>query len=57
MTMFLWNPTVSKAPIVRMTGHQKGINFVTFSPDGRLIASASFDKVPCFQTVEYLRCC
>ncbi len=27
-----------------MTGHQQPINEVLFSPDGRLIASASFDK-------------
>lgn len=30
--------------IERMTGHQQLINCVQFSPDGRLIASASFDK-------------
>lgn len=28
----------------RMTGHQQLINDVKFSPDGRMIASASFDK-------------
>lgn len=28
----------------RMTGHQQLINDVKFSPDGRIIASASFDK-------------
>lgn len=33
-----------KKPITRMTGHQKGVNFVLYSPDGRLIVSASFDK-------------
>jgi FOG: WD40 repeat len=27
-----------------MTGHQQLINCVEFSPDGRIIASASFDK-------------
>ena len=27
-----------------MTGHQALINQVSFSPDGRLIASAAFDK-------------
>lgn len=30
--------------IARMTGHQQLINDVKFSPDGRIIASASFDK-------------
>jgi ribosome assembly protein 4 len=28
----------------RLTGHQKLVNCVRFSPDGRFIASASFDK-------------
>lgn len=43
-TMFLWEPTRNKKPIMRLTGHQQLINVVSFSPDGRLIASASFDK-------------
>ncbi len=43
-TMILWNPEVDRKPICRMTGHQQLINDVKFSPDGRLIASASFDK-------------
>lgn len=43
-TMFLWNPEVDKKNICRMTGHQQLINDVRFSPDARLIASASFDK-------------
>jgi ribosome assembly protein 4 len=43
-TMFLWNPGESKKPVARMTGHQQLINEVLFSPDGRIIASASFDK-------------
>ena len=30
--------------IARMTGHQQLVNDVKFSPDSRLIASASFDK-------------
>lgn len=43
-TLFLWNPEVDRKPTCRMTGHQQLINDVKFSPDGRLIASASFDK-------------
>ncbi|XP_015597269.1 notchless protein homolog 1 [Cephus cinctus] len=43
-TLFLWNPEKEKKPIARMTGHQQLINDVKFSPDGRMIASASFDK-------------
>ncbi|XP_041350278.1 notchless protein homolog 1-like isoform X2 [Gigantopelta aegis] len=43
-TLFLWKPEEDKKPICRMTGHQQLINEVRFSPDTRLIASASFDK-------------
>jgi ribosome assembly protein 4 len=43
-TLCLWDPTCNKKPLIRMTGHQQPINIVSFSPDGRLIASASFDK-------------
>mmetsp|Transcript_42325 Transcript_42325/g.133348 ORF Transcript_42325/g.133348 Transcript_42325/m.133348 type:complete len:178 (+) Transcript_42325:1-534(+) len=43
-TMYLWEPAVGKKPICRMTGHVQPINHVSFSPNGRLIASASFDK-------------
>ncbi|XP_024372534.1 notchless protein homolog [Physcomitrium patens] len=43
-TMFLWEPGTSKQPKARMTGHQQLVNHVYFSPDGRWIASASFDK-------------
>lgn len=43
-TLFLWNPESDKKHIARMTGHQQLVNDVKFSPDSRLIASASFDK-------------
>ncbi|XP_078278153.1 notchless protein homolog 1 [Rhinoraja longicauda] len=43
-TLFLWRPAEDKKPLARMTGHQALINEVCFSPDTRLIASASFDK-------------
>lgn len=43
-TMFLWNPEVDKKNVARLTGHQQLINDVKFSPDTRIIASASFDK-------------
>lgn len=43
-TMYLWEPEKSTKPIARLMGHQKGVNHVSFSPDGRLIASASFDN-------------
>lgn len=43
-TLYLWEPAASKKPLLRMTGHQQPVNIVSFSPDGRLIASASFDK-------------
>ncbi|KAF3191471.1 hypothetical protein TWF106_010878 [Orbilia oligospora] len=43
-TMYLWEPSKDTKPIKRLLGHQKLVNHVTFSPDGRLIASASFDN-------------
>lgn len=56
-TMFLWQPAEDKKPIARMTGHQQLINQVAFSPDTRMIASASFDKsvkLWCGRTGKYL---
>ncbi|KAK9467637.1 quinon protein alcohol dehydrogenase-like superfamily [Lipomyces arxii] len=55
MTMYLWNPfpsgivdrsaaTVNAKPVARMVGHQKAINHVAFSADGRILASCSFDN-------------
>lgn len=43
-TMYLWEPSKSSKPITRMTGHQKLVNHVSFSPDGRYIVSSSFDN-------------
>lgn len=43
-TMYLWEPLKSSKPICRMTGHQKLVNHVSFSPDGRHITSSSFDN-------------
>ncbi|XP_076663774.1 notchless protein homolog 1 [Andrena cerasifolii] len=43
-TLYLWKPEKEKKSIARMTGHQQLINDVKFSPNGRVIASASFDK-------------
>ena len=37
-TCYLWDPSKSKTPITRLTGHQKGVNYVSYSPDGRTIA-------------------
>lgn len=44
MTCYLWQPLSSKKPMTRMTGHQGPVNYVSYSPDARFIASASFDK-------------
>ena len=43
--MYLWDPAKTTKPIARLTGHQKLVNHVSFSPDGRVIASASFDNI------------
>ncbi|KAL6070688.1 NLE domain-containing protein [Balamuthia mandrillaris] len=43
-TLFLWQPGRSKEPLIRLTGHQQQVNLAAFSPDGRVLASAAFDK-------------
>ena len=43
-TLYLWTPATSKTPVARLTGHVQPVNHLSFSPDGRLLASASFDK-------------
>eukprot|EP00163_Fabomonas_tropica_P006174 TRINITY_DN15773_c0_g1_i1.p1 TRINITY_DN15773_c0_g1~~TRINITY_DN15773_c0_g1_i1.p1 ORF type:complete len:470 (+),score=55.63 TRINITY_DN15773_c0_g1_i1:150-1412(+) len=43
-TACMWSPSTSKDVVKRLTGHQAPINSVTYSPDGRLVATASFDK-------------
>ncbi|KAF2242791.1 WD40 repeat-like protein [Trematosphaeria pertusa] len=43
-TIFLWTPLSTSKPVTRMTGHQKQINQVCFSPDGTLLASAAWDN-------------
>lgn len=47
-TLFLWSPFSDAAskqkPIARLTGHQRQISHVAFSPDGRWAASAGWDS-------------
>lgn len=42
-TLFLWD-VVTQKTIKRLTGHQKAVTCMQFSPDGQYIASGSFDK-------------
>lgn len=43
-TLFLWHPSEDSKPVARMTGHLQTVIDVKFSPDGRWVVSASFDK-------------
>ncbi len=43
-TLFLWSPIKSKQPVARLTGHQQLVFCISYSPDGRFIASGSADK-------------
>ncbi|KAI1811639.1 soluble quino protein glucose/sorbosone dehydrogenase [Poronia punctata] len=44
-TVYIWDPeSQGSKPINRLMGHAKQVNAVVFSPDGRLIATASWDN-------------
>ncbi|TFK68735.1 WD40 repeat-like protein [Pluteus cervinus] len=47
-TLFLWSPndksSTKQKPVARLTGHQRQVSHVAFSPDGRWAASAGWDS-------------
>jgi len=57
LTLYLWHPTLDKKPVERMFGHQQVVTHLSFSPDGRYLASASFDrkvKLWCGRTARFM---
>ena len=42
LTAYLWNTTSNKQPMKRLLGHQKPVNHISFSPDGRVICSVAY---------------
>lgn len=51
-TLALWNLLQSDKKITQMTGHQKAVNHVCFSPNGRYIASGGFDSAIRYATLQ-----
>lgn len=43
-TIYLWDPSQGTKPVARLLGHQKQVNHVLFSPDGKIIASTGWDN-------------
>jgi WD40 repeat protein len=44
MTIILWDVATRHPLGIPLTGHKNRVSAVTFSPDGRTLASASWDK-------------